>query len=316
MVRYAAVALLALLPAAVAVAQVADATTGKEIKFAGKLTANDTLDKKRNAASKVYVVRMKAGSAYTIDMVSSQFDSYLRLEDKGGKELAEDDDSGGMLNAQIVFACPRDGEYHVICTAYAAGGIGDYTLTVKSRKEEKVISAHSLLIGKAAPDFQADFAVNGKAVKLSDLKGKVVLVEFWTVRDAACAATFPRLRAWHKAHKGDGLEVLGVTYYLSDINQPQGFDAKTGTLRSLPAGNREGDRTLLRDFAAYHKLDYPLLALTKEEALKAYDAYAVNGIPQTVLIDRKGVVRTVRVGEDERTLAALEGELKKVLAEK
>ena len=37
------------------------------------------------------------------------------------------------------------------------------------------------LIGKPAPDFEGDFAVNGKPGKLSDLKGKVVLVDFWAV---------------------------------------------------------------------------------------------------------------------------------------
>jgi len=91
----------------------------KDIRLEGKLTKDDPKDRKRNAAFKVHLVRMKAGSSYTIDMVSGTFDNYLRLEDSKGKELAEDDDSGGMQNARIIFNCQRDDEYKVICTAYS-----------------------------------------------------------------------------------------------------------------------------------------------------------------------------------------------------
>jgi hypothetical protein len=58
-----------------------------------------------------------------------------------------------------------------------------------------------------------------------------------------------------------------------------------------------------------------LLALPKQAALDAFDTYAVNGLPQVVLIDRKGVVRLIDVG-GEKTSAYVETELKKVLAEK
>lgn len=53
---------------------------------------------------------MKAGKVYTIDMVSKDFDSYLRLFDPKGNQLEEDDDSGGDLNSRIVFNCTQDGE--------------------------------------------------------------------------------------------------------------------------------------------------------------------------------------------------------------
>ena len=48
--------------------------------------------------------KMTAAKRYTIDMESSQFDSYLRLEDAKGKAIAEDDDSGGSLNARALFS--------------------------------------------------------------------------------------------------------------------------------------------------------------------------------------------------------------------
>ena len=47
----------------------------------------------------------------------------------------------------------------------------------------------------------------------------------------------------------------------------------------------------------------------------AFDDYAVNGVPQAVLIDRQGMVRMIRY-DDEKTAPALEAEIKKLLAEK
>ena len=46
------------------------------------------------------------------------------------------------------------------------------------------------MVGKDAPDFKGDFAVNGNPLKLSDLKGKVVLLAFWEVRST------PGSRRW------------------------------------------------------------------------------------------------------------------------
>src|SRR5262249_35076407 len=153
-----------------------------------------------------------------------------------------------------------------------------------------------------APDFQGDFAVNGKAGKLSDLKGKVVLLEFWNVRDTGSVATLPKLNEWHKAHKAAGLEIVGVTFYNVGINQKLAFDSSSGKLKAVDKATRETEQKLLKDFAAYHKLEHLLLTMPEKDALKTFDAYAVNGFPQFVLIDRGGTVRFIRVGENEATL--------------
>jgi peroxiredoxin len=318
MTRYWAVALLALAPTAAGVAQTAaqKGAKEKEIRIQGQLSRDDPKDTKRGTPCKVHLVKLKRGGSYTIDMKSRQFDSYLRLEDPAGTPITEDDDSGGMLDAQIVFDCPKDGEYKVICTCFRQEGAqGNYTLTVKRVVQQvRNTASHGALLGKEAPDFEGDFAVGGAPVKLSSLKGKVVLVEFWDVRSAACVAAFPRLRAWNKAYKDGGLQIVGVTYYPSDIGQRLGFDKGTGKLTDLAKIDRGGERAMLRDFAAYHQLDHLLMALPKEAALKAFDAYVVNGVPQFVVIDRKGIVRAIIVGEGENGVTAVEAELKKLLA--
>ena len=63
-------------------------------------------------------------------MVSKEIDAYLRLEDANGKQLAEDDDSGGNLDARIIFTAPRDGIYRVVATSCSPAN-GRFTLSVK-----------------------------------------------------------------------------------------------------------------------------------------------------------------------------------------
>jgi peroxiredoxin len=315
MARFSAIALLALSLTTPSLAQVA-----KEpgiMRFEGKLTADDPKDPQRQGPSKIHVVKLKDGKTYTIDMVSKQLDSYLRLEDSKGNQLDEDDDSGGDLNARIVFNCSKAGDYKVICTSFNPQGVGSYTLTIKeSVRTVKLSTPHQGLLGKPAPDFEAGFAVNGKARRLADLKGKVVLLNFWEVQSAPSVATLPRLREWHKAYRDKGLAIVGLTFYNFEIGQKLGFDRGSGQFKRLPTADKASEQAMLQAFAAHHHLDYLLLAMPRDDAIATFDAYVVNGLPQFALIDRQGIVRLVRVGEDAQTAAALESEMKKLLAEK
>lgn len=100
-----------------------DATVGKDTVRPGSL-------------AKVYEIKLEANKTYQIDMASGDFDTYLRLEDAGGKQLAEDDDSGGGvkgLDAQITFSCMAAGTYRIICTTFDRGGQGNFKLQVKAK---------------------------------------------------------------------------------------------------------------------------------------------------------------------------------------
>lgn len=99
----------------------------------GQLTKDDPKDAVRKfSTAKVYAVELKSGKEYQIDLISKEFDAYLRLEDATGKQLATDDDSGGNLNARIQFKCPSDGTYRIIATSFI-GGVGNYTLSVQQK---------------------------------------------------------------------------------------------------------------------------------------------------------------------------------------
>lgn len=100
------------------------------LKIDDSLANTDPKDKVRaNSWHKVHPFRMTAGKSYTIDMTSSQFDPYLRLEDAKGAQLAQDDDGGDFTNARIFFTAPRTEEYRIIATSFSSG-TGKYTLTV------------------------------------------------------------------------------------------------------------------------------------------------------------------------------------------
>jgi thiol-disulfide isomerase/thioredoxin len=198
------------------------------------------------------------------------------------------------------------------CLALALGGL---TLaSAQEKQEEKKADPHADLIGKPAPDFAIpDFALNGKPASLANLKGKVVLLDFWAVWCGPCIATFPHLREWNKEFKDKGLQIVGVTTYYENF----GFDKDTGKLKRLTDGlGKVEEQDMLRDFVGHHKLGHLIQPLSMEEWKKLGEAYHVGGIPTAVLIDRQGVVRMVKAGAEEENAKALGEEIKKLLDEK
>jgi Redoxin len=81
--------------------------------------------------------------------------------------------------------------------------------------------------GVKAPEIAGEHTFNGKALNLSGLKGKVVLVDFWAVWCGPCIRAFPALAALQEEFKSQDFVVLGATSYQNIY----GFDKKAGKLR-------------------------------------------------------------------------------------
>jgi uncharacterized protein (TIGR03067 family) len=103
---------------------------GARLTF-GQLFPSDARDPLRSSLCKVYTAYLEAHRTYTIDLKSTSFDAFLRVEDSGGNQLAEDDDSGGDLDARIAFSPPRSDTYRIIAASRGGHGVGAFSLQVR-----------------------------------------------------------------------------------------------------------------------------------------------------------------------------------------
>lgn len=111
------------------------------LNFNEQLTNSDPKDRVLTTChSRVYRAKFKAGITYTIEMVSQDFDTYLRLEDDAGLQLAADDNSGGNRNARLLFRPTWSGTYRIVATS-SAPATGRFTLTVQEHGNGASIGA-------------------------------------------------------------------------------------------------------------------------------------------------------------------------------
>jgi hypothetical protein len=96
----------------------------------GRLTAGDQ-QLADNTYFQAWTYYGQAGEAITLDVMSTEFDAYAVIQDASGHVLARDDDSGGNLNARIIFTLPATGTYRLLANTLRVGATGAYTLSVR-----------------------------------------------------------------------------------------------------------------------------------------------------------------------------------------
>ncbi len=101
-----------------------------------KLTTDDPREKDRAGACyfKKFLIDMKAGTTYVIQLDSNDFDAYLRLLNADGKEVASDDDGAkDGLNAKLIYRCEKAGAYSIVATSSAHADTGEFRLRVHAK---------------------------------------------------------------------------------------------------------------------------------------------------------------------------------------
>lgn len=140
------------------------------------------------------------------------------------------------------------------------------------------------LIGGQAPDIEFLWTSDGKGGRLSDLKGKVVLVDFWTTWCGPCVASFPNVRELQKRYKGYPVEIIGVTSVQGRHIRRNGDKRETVDTKGKP----EEEFLLMKEFMKDMDMNWKV-------AFGATDVfnpmYGVRGIPHVAIIDAEGRVR-------------------------
>ncbi|TBR17570.1 TlpA family protein disulfide reductase [bacterium] len=134
-----------------------------------------------------------------------------------------------------------------------------------------------------APDFALQTPA-GKTLKLADLRGKVVLIDFWATYCGPCKDSVPELERLYRDKKAEGFEVLGIS--------------EDSFVDAVPP------------FLAEHKMTYTVL-LDLEQA--AGEAYALRGLPQAFLLDREGRILDRWFGWEPGNAAAMRAAVERAL---
>lgn len=134
-------------------------------------------------------------------------------------------------------------------------------------------------VGEAAPDFELT-TLDGNSAKLSDYKGKIVILNFWATWCPPCQAEMPHMQNFYEENHHKGIEIVAINLTSSD----RGLDK-------------------VKEFVNKHHITFPILLDEEGTVENIYDTIA---IPTTYIIDQEGFITEKITGPvDEERLKNL-----------
>ena len=124
-------------------------------------------------------------------------------------------------------------------------------------------------VGMKAPDIASRTWLNSEPIHLSELKGKVLMVEFWTFGCYNCRNVEPYLKKWHEKYAVQGLVVIGV---------------------HSPECSCEHDLDKVMSYLKQHDIRFPVPI---DNNFSIWNRYGNRYWPAMYLIDKQGMIRYV-----------------------
>lgn len=153
-------------------------------------------------------------------------------------------------------------------------GFSDYIVALQKENIEKMMAElKKSMLSETAPVFALN-DLDGKKIDITDLKGKVVVVDFWATWCGPCKASFPGMQKMVNKYKDDP----NVKFVFIDTWE-----------------NGDDKKKLAGDFITSNKYSFHVLL---DNDNKVVEQFKVEGIPTKFVIDKAGVVRFKAVGFD------------------
>lgn len=201
---------------------------------------------------------------------------------------------GGLL-AAVLLACLG----MVGCSGASTGGANNSAATTNAAANSSANATGSrsseyppLASGLANADFEL---LDGTKFKVTDKKGKVLLLNIWGTWCGPCREEMPHLVELQDKYGPQGFEVIGLNI----------GDGSGG-----PESNE-----LIQGFVDKMKLNYTIARSPTSATVMFYQISKQQVVPQTLLIDRQGHLRGVFVGGGARVVGTMKSTLEKTMAE-
>ncbi|HVF46359.1 MAG TPA: TlpA disulfide reductase family protein [Pyrinomonadaceae bacterium] len=179
------------------------------------------------------------------------------------------------------------------CSSAQQAGSNAVPANPATKGDEKKISVYPPLASTLA-DAELEL-LDGAKTRISDRKGKVLLVNIWGIWCGPCRAEMPHLVELQDLYRDRGFEIVGMN--IGDQNgSPEGVEA-------------------IKTFADKMKLNYTIVRSPGATTEQFYRITKQQVVPQTLLIDREGHLRGVFVGGGARVINSMKETLEKTMAE-